>query len=336
VRKNWKNSKAAQRQISLSDLVKTVQEGWPENKSQVLMGARPYWNYRSEVTYNHGILFNGSRVIVPKSMEDSMLKLIHSAHLGIDRCKRRARDILFWFGMNAQIEDTISNCATCTTYKHSNPKEPLLPHPIPERPWERVGTDLCEFEGDYYLVMVNCFSNFIEVDKLRETTSHAIIKACKAQFSRHGIPNALVSDNGPQFSSHKFEEFSTSYQFNHQPSCPHYPQSNGKAEKAVQTVKNLLRKSKDDNQDFYLALLEFRNTPTSSTLGSPTQRLMSRRTRTLMPSSKKLLLPDSSSSSIQKELTKERDRQKHQFDKNAHTLSSLKKGDKVTFQRNRK
>ena len=322
---------------SLSILVRTVQEGWPKSKTKVPTAARPYWNFRDEITYHHGILFKGSRVIVPQSMQPSMLKLIHSSHLGIDRCKRRAREIVFWIGMNAQIEDTITNCTTCTTHKRSNPKEPLLPHPIPERPWERVGADLCEFEGDNYLVIADYYSNFFEVDKLRQTTSNAIIKACKAHFARHGIPNFVVSDNGPQFSSYEFEQFATLYQFSHQPSSPHYPQSNGKVEKAVQTVKNLLRKSKDENQDFYLALLEFRNTPTSTTLGSPAQRLMGRRTRTLIPASKKLLLPNSPSPSVVRaELAKERDRQKYQYDKHSHPLSTLKKGDKVTFQRGHK
>lgn len=212
--------------------------------------------------------------------------------------------------MNTQIEDTITNCTTCATHKRSNPKEPLMPHPIPERPWERVGADLCEFDGDNYLVIVDYYSNFIEVDKVRQTSSNTIIKACKAQFARHGIPNVGISDNGPQFSSHEFEQFSTLYQFSHQPSSPHYPQSNGKVEKAVQTVKNLLRKAKDENQDFYLALLEFRNTPTSTTLGSPTQRLMSRRTRTLIPTSKELLMPNSLSPTVvQAELSKERERE---------------------------
>ena len=148
-----------------------------------------------------------------------------------------------------------------------------MPHPIPERPWERVGVDLCEFEGGSYLVMVDYFYNFIEVDKLRQTTSEAVITVCKAQFARHGIPNVVISDNGPQISSHQFEQFSTLYQFDHQPSSPHYPQSNGKVEKAVQMVKNLLCKSKAEKQDFYLALLEFRNTPTSTVVGIPHSKI---------------------------------------------------------------
>ena len=68
--------------------------------------------------------------------------------------------------MNAEIEDLINNCTTYSTYKWNNPREPLLPHFVPERAWEKVGIDLCEFEGQHYLIMVDYYSNFIEADTL--------------------------------------------------------------------------------------------------------------------------------------------------------------------------
>ena len=321
---------------ALTDLTHTVQNGWPEKRSNVPIGAQPFWNYHDEVTYHHGILFKGNRVIVPASMRTAMLKLVHASHLGVDRCKRQARDIVFWPGMNAEIEDLINNCTTCSTYKRTNPREPLLSHSVPERPCEKVGVDLCEFEGQHYLIMVDYYSNFIEADRLRQTTSEHMIEICKSQFARHGIPNMFVSDNGPQFSSHQFDQFSIQYQFDHQPSSPHYPQSNGKVEKAVQTVKNLLRKSQAGECDFQLALLEFRNTPTNSLLGSPAQRLMGRRTRTLLPTANKLLLPKTiPPSQVQSELTKQRADQKYHYDKHSQPLMPLKKGDTVSFQKGR-
>ena len=163
--------------------------------------------------------------------------------------------------MNTEIEDLINNCTTCSTYKRNNFREPLQPHSVPERPWEKVVIDLCEFEGQHYLIMVDYYSNFIEANRLRQTTNEHVIEICKSQFARHGIPNILISDNRPQFSSHQLEQFSIQYQFDHQPSSPLYPQSNGKVEKAVQMVKNLLCKSQAGKCDFQL---EFRNTPTNS------------------------------------------------------------------------
>lgn len=87
-----------QRDPGLSDLARTVYQGWPEHRTNSPPGARPFWNFRDEITYHHGILFKGGRVIVPTSMRPNMLRLIHGSHLGVDKCKRRARDILYWPG----------------------------------------------------------------------------------------------------------------------------------------------------------------------------------------------------------------------------------------------
>ena len=119
---------------ALRDLTSTVLNGWPEDKAGALPGARPYWNFRDEITSHHGILFKGARIVIPMTMQQEMLQIIHSSHLGIEKCKRRARDVLYWPGMNAQIEEVVSNCTVCSTYQRSNPKEPLLSHEAPHRP----------------------------------------------------------------------------------------------------------------------------------------------------------------------------------------------------------
>lgn len=224
-------------------------------------------------------------------MRQDILKIVHGPHLGIEKCKRRARDTVYWPGMTAQIEDVISNCMTCSLYQNKNAKEPLLPHETPERPWAKLGADLYELNGQNYLLIVDYYSNFIEVEHLKTTTSAKVIKRCKSQFARHGIPDTLITDNGPQFSSQQFSDFASAYQFEHRTSSPHYPQSNGKAEKAVQIIKNVLKKATHDRQDPYLALLALRNTPIDDRVGSPAQQLMGRRTKTLLPTTQKLLLP---------------------------------------------
>ena len=116
---------------ALCNLTHIVKNGWPENKADVPPGAQPFWNYRDEVTHHHGILFKGGKVIIPTAIRPEMLQLIHSSHLGVDKCKRRARDVVFWPGMGAQIEDTVSSCPTCSMYQRNNSREPLLPHPTP-------------------------------------------------------------------------------------------------------------------------------------------------------------------------------------------------------------
>lgn len=155
---------------SLQSVTTCILSGWPNTKALTPTLAKPFWNYRDELTVEDGIVFRGERVVIPTTMQRESLKTIHQAHLGIERCKQRARDLVFWPGMNKQIEELVNNCSTCCKYQHNAPKEPMQPHPIPERPWEREGADLFEFNRKNYIILVDYYSGFIEVDYAQETT----------------------------------------------------------------------------------------------------------------------------------------------------------------------
>ena len=119
----------------------------------------------------------------------------------------------------------------------------MLQHEFVARPWGKVSADLCEIDNPTLLVVSDYyFSNFIEVARLNAVTSRAIIKELKAMFARFGIPDTLISDNGPQFASAELSVFTKTWMFEHKTSSPRYAQSNGKAENAVQTVKRLFKK----------------------------------------------------------------------------------------------
>ena len=185
-----------------------------------------------------------------------MVDQIHAGHQGIKKCRERCQQTVWWAGLSRQLEELISNRTTCSKvrYQHS---EPLILSPFPKMPREKVGTDLFEWKNSSYLLVVDYFSCFSEIAKFRSVTSEAVIVHLKSIFARHGIPTTVLSDNGPQYSSYLFSQFAREYGFQHITSSPHFPQSNGEAERAVKTVKNLLKKSKD----LYLALLAYRATP---------------------------------------------------------------------------
>ena len=117
---------------------------------------------------------------------------------------------------------------------------------------------------------------------LRTTAAKALINGMESTFERHGIPDVVVSANGPQYSSDEFQRFAQDWDFNHITSSPYHPQSNGLAESAVKTVKNLLEKSTDSGQNFYKALLAYRATPLENG-HSLAKLLMRRNIKTTLP-----------------------------------------------------
>ncbi|KAL1249126.1 hypothetical protein QQF64_020131 [Cirrhinus molitorella] len=170
----------------------------------------------------------------------------------------------------------VGQCSICQERRSANTKEPLLLHSIPERPWQVVGTDLFTWNEQNYFVLVDYYSRYFEMERLHSCTAAAVIAKLKAAFARHGIPERFISDNGPCYSAEEFHRFAVAWDFQHTTTSPRYPQSNGLAEETVQTAKRILGKARADDKDYYLGLLEYRNTPMDN-LKSPAQLLMSRR-----------------------------------------------------------
>jgi hypothetical protein len=236
--------------------------------------------------------------------------------------------------MTSEIKDFLSSCEICCTFQRQQPKEPLVQHETPLRPWEKVGVDLASVGDKDFLVCVDYFSNFAEVDFLEDTKAETVIHKLRIQFSRHGVPDTVFSDNGPQFSCEKFRDFSRAWQFRHITSSPAYPQSNGKVENAIKTLKGLIYKAQKDKRDPYLAILDFRNTPTQALGVSPAQRLFNRRTKTLLPTTASLLRPRINPGCALKAKTElYRSKMKENYDKTAsRPLPELRSGDVVRIQ----
>ena len=116
-----------------------------------------------------------------------MLHLIHSSHLGVEKCHSRARDVLYWPGMNGQINDVVSKCSVCLANRRSQSREPMIPHGVPDTRWQKLATDIFELDGKHYLVLVDHFTKFPEIAFLELTTSNAVIKQLKSQFARHRV-----------------------------------------------------------------------------------------------------------------------------------------------------
>ena len=313
----------------MQELAALTISGWPEDKKDVSHGAGLYFHFRDEIVCSDGFLLRGERVIVPSSMVSTILEKLHSSHLGIGTCIRRARECIYWPGMTRDIKDLISHCNVCKDVSTSQAPEPMMPHDIIDRPWAKVGTDLFLFKNKTYLVTVDYFSSFFEIDHLQETSSLAVIRKLKNHFSRYGSPEIVISDNGPQYSSHEFEKFSEEWGFSHNPSSPGHPKSNGKAEAAVKQAKSLLAKAVASGSDPHSALLDLRNAPGPQG-DTPAQRAFGRRTRTItLPMTSTLLKPKFDTTKAMVDIKTAQQRQKSYHDRKSQKLSSLKPGDSI-------
>ena len=122
----------------LQKVIKAVKLGWPFSKRECDVVVKPYWGYMDSLTYLQGILLNGDRIVVPKTMRKEVLRKIHEGHLGINKSKSRARQCVCWPGMGQDIEKVIEKCETCAKLQASKPKEPMLIGETPTLPWKKV------------------------------------------------------------------------------------------------------------------------------------------------------------------------------------------------------
>lgn len=274
----------------LTKVISYVKDGWPIYLSAVDTMLRPYFDRKALLTINKGLLMLGTRIVIPLAQRVEVLGDLHQGHLGITKCQSRARNCVWWPNMYKAIETMIDQCQKCRE-EANKVTEPLRPTATPDRPWQVLGSDLFHFKGQVYLMLIDYYSRYPEISLLgSDTSSRNVITHMKSIFSRHGVPEYVISDNGPQYSASEFSRFATDYGFTHVTSSPYYPRANGAAERAIQTVKKMLTKENDP----YLAMLAYRSSPQLGSY-SPAELLMGRKLRTTVithPDNLKPTLPD--------------------------------------------
>lgn len=303
--------------------------GWPDIR-EVPNSLKVYYTFREDLYIYDDLIFKNNCLVVPKSLRTDMLERIHYNHLGLEKCKARARSCIFWPFMIRDLTNKILTCNTCDRYKRNNPKEPMIIREMPEKPWSHLGCDVFHYRDKNYLIVVDYYSKYFEIGKLKDLCAETTIELLKSIFSRFGIPEILYSDGATNFTSYKFKDFVNEWGFVHKTSSPTYPQSNGLAERYIQTVKNIFRKADYEKKDKYLALLEYRNTPISQEFDykSPSELLMGRKTQGILPNFDQ---PSMENKNIQKTLYRNAFKQKSYYDRNTKKLSKLSDGQKVVL-----
>ena len=254
-----------------------INSGFPQHRKQLPSECRRYWNTRTQLSVEDDLILYGCRLLIPSPMRRQVLDQLHESHQGTVRTKERAR-LVYWPGMEVDIENTILSCKLCQDSLPSQQTEPITLKPKPQRPFQEFAADVCTHAGQQYLITVDCFSDWPEIIPMStNTTTTQLISSLKSSFCRFGVPDKLWSDQGPQFTSKAFQDFAKQWGFQHVTSSPRYPQSNGKAEATVKSMKKIIRsvwrgQFLDENK-LARALLQYRNTPSRKDGLSPAQKL---------------------------------------------------------------
>jgi len=269
----------------LQEVIKYTLTSWPQTVEEFL---QPYFRRRHSLSVIQGCLTFNDRVIVPSCFRSQVLKQIHKGHPGIERMKILARSYVYWPKIDEDIEQFVKRCKNCALTAKAPVKVPLHSWSQPTAPWQRVHIDYAgPLNGEYFFILVDAFSKWPEVIPTQTISAQRTINILQDIFARFGFPETIVSDNGTQFISEKFQSYCLTNGIQHLRCPPFHPSSNGQAERFVDTFKRGLIKlqagGNSSSTDFLPIFLQcYRSTPNPNTPNklSPAEELMGRPIRT--------------------------------------------------------
>ena len=273
---------ATSKEVILSRVLDYTMNGWPNEPAE---NVKAYHRCRLELSVEAGCLLRGMRVVVPKVLRSQVLNELHASHLGMVRMKGLARSRVWWPDIGRDIEQVVHNCDSCQQLQRQPPPTRLHPWPWPTGPWERIHVDFAgPFLGSMFFVIVDAYSKWLEVIEMSSTTAGKTVSVLRHLFARYGLPQVLVSDNGPQFTAAEFSDFMLANGIRHLRGAPYHPASNGEAERFVQTFKQSMLRGKNDKGTVAQKLAQFllinHTTPHATTGVPPAELFMKRQLRT--------------------------------------------------------
>ena len=172
---------------TLQILINYAINGWP-SVADILPEVKCFYSQHHEIVFNHDLLLKGQRIIIPASLRSEVKHLIHQGHLGVDKCKLRARHSVYWPEISHEITQFVLNCPTSITHRNRQQQETLLKDDVLEAPWIKVAADLFTIYGKNYLLIVDYSSKYFEISHVREPVdSPAVVNSMKKIFSRRTV-----------------------------------------------------------------------------------------------------------------------------------------------------
>ena len=309
----------------LGTVYQLTQQGWPHQRRHTLRMARAYWDFRDQLSTDEGLLLMGPRIVIPSCLCEEYLQRLHQGHLSATKVQQNAHQHLYWPGLDVDIADYTRRCQECIC-RSQPPKEPLQAHEVPQEPWERIAMDYFYMNGRLYILICDYFSKFPFLFQVK-TTSFANLKDhLEELLSVEGIPDEIMSDNGPPFNGKEFSSYLTGLGIRHTTSSPNYPRSNGFIEREIQTVKRLMEKANSSGRSHQEALTRLRAQPLGDGLPSPSEILHGRSLVTRKASPVDLTAVRQSLIALQAKYTKSHDKARR-----SKTQQTLVIGEEVYF-----
>lgn len=331
--------KFSEKDVVICKIINFIREGhWPKIlKSDTSL--LPYFHIKNSLEVQENCLFYADRLVIPSILRDQFLHLLHDTHVGIVRMKLLARSFIWWPSIDSFIEKYVANCSICQKTQNKTKDCPNFSWPPTTYPFERVHVDLFQYQNTDFLIVVDDYSKWIDVHILLKTNTITVVDKLKYIFSYFGFCRNLVSDNGPQFRSDEFRTFLKCNGIQQMFSPAYHPESNGLAERGVQTVKRCLKacflegkEKKLSTQNLILNFLfKYRNTPSTVTEICPSELIFSYKPLTLLS----YCVSKSNSNTEEKKLTSykvKKENENQLFEKCSKSkIFNLKEGEKILY-----
>lgn len=250
---------------------------WPDKCKE---NEKPFYVRRSELYIDPGRILYKYRLVIPVTLRKQVLLEIHEGHLGVIKMKSIARNYVYWPTLDKDIESVGLNCNACQGVRDLPPRTTLHPWDFPTATWKRLHADFAQLYGKYYIIVVDAYSKWLEAEEIRSTSAFHTIKFFRNLFSKFGLPEKLVTDNGPPFRSKEFLDFCENNIIKHITSSPYRPQGNGAAENSVKIIKKTIKKAVTEGEDIHTSLcrflLQYRNCQHATTGVAPAVALLGR------------------------------------------------------------
>ena len=273
----------------IQEIMRSIHKGdWKMQKKNEKL--KPYLDMQEEFSTVNGLLYRVDRIVVPESLQRKIVKIGHNmGHLGKTKTKQMLREKYWFAAMNSIIDQVIEQCYECKVATKDSKEEPIKPSEIPAKPWDVIAVDFGGPypDGHYNFVLVDKRTRYPVVEEVPSTAMRHTKEKLKHIFGTYGTPNVIISDNGPPFNSHEFEQFAKDEGFHHHRVTPLHPRANGQAEnfmRLLNKTEQITHLQGNDSAKRRSAIQEmliaYRSSPHPATGVSPYRAMQYREIRT--------------------------------------------------------